>query len=75
MEQLVALLQHLSGAGQVLQAAADAEDTAAKLSAVKSVSLDSSHVAAARRVSGGTQGTLLWEQLASQHTSLADVSR
>lgn len=75
MGEIVSLLQQLGAAGQALQAAADAEDTAAKLRAIKGIALDSSHVAAARKVSASSQGVALWEQLASLAVPLADVAR
>lgn len=75
MEALVSLLQELGAAGQALQAANDAEDSPGRLRAVKAVSLDASHLAASRRVSGAANGSALWEQLAAAHVTLADVSR
>lgn len=75
MEQLLSLCQELVSAGQALQAAEEAEDAGARLRAVKAVSLEASHVAAARRVAGSNSGAALWDQLAALAVPLSDVSR
>jgi hypothetical protein len=74
MQQTIGMLQSLSAAGQILQAGGDVESNASK-SAIKQLTLNSSHFQELQSLHEGASGIDNWSQLPQLGVSLTDVSQ